>query len=80
MTSRDLPGGSVVKNHPVNVGSEGDMIQSRGQADPFGRGNGNSLCILTWRIPWTEEPGKLQSMGHKESGTTEQLSTTTQGI
>ena len=29
--------------------------------------------ILAWRIPWTEEPGGLQSMGHKESDTTEQL-------
>ena len=26
--------------------------------------------ILAWRIPWTEEPGGLQSMGHKESDTT----------
>ena len=29
--------------------------------------------ILAWRIPWTEEPGGLQSMGRKESDTTEQL-------
>ena len=29
--------------------------------------------ILAWKIPWTEEPGGLQSMGHKESDTTEQL-------
>ena len=29
--------------------------------------------ILAWRIPWTEEPGGLQSMGHKESDTTERL-------
>ena len=28
--------------------------------------------ILAWRIPWTEEPGVLQSMGHKESDRTEQ--------
>ena len=27
--------------------------------------------MLAWRIPWTEEPGGLQSMGHKESDTTE---------
>ena len=27
--------------------------------------------ILAWRVPWTEEPGGLQSMGHKESDTTE---------
>ena len=30
--------------------------------------------ILTWKIPWTEEPGRLQSMGRKESDMTEQLS------
>ena len=29
--------------------------------------------ILSWRIPWTEEPGGLQSMGHKESDMTERL-------
>ena len=29
--------------------------------------------ILAWRIPWTEESGGLQSMGHKESDTTERL-------
>ena len=27
-------------------------------------------CILAWRIPWTEEPGRLQSMGSQESDTT----------
>ena len=29
--------------------------------------------ILVWRIPWTEEPGRLQSKGQKESDTTERL-------
>ena len=29
--------------------------------------------ILTWRIPWTEEPGRLQSMGSLRVGTTERL-------
>ena len=33
--------------------------------------------ILTWKIPWTEEPGWLQSRGHKKSDTTKQLSTHT---
>jgi len=28
-------------------------------------------CILAWRIPWTEEPGRLQSMGSQESDTTD---------
>ena len=30
-----------------------------------GEGNGNHSSILAWRIPWTEEPGWLQSMGHR---------------
>ena len=30
--------------------------------------------ILAWEIPWTEEPGGLQSMGHRESGSADQLS------
>ena len=33
--------------------------------------------ILDWRIPWTEKPGRLQSMGSQESDMTEQLSTHT---
>ena len=28
-------------------------------------------CVLAWRIPWTEEPGGLRSMGHTEADTTE---------
>ena len=31
--------------------------------------------IFAWKIPWTEEPGGLQSMGRKESDTTERLRT-----
>ena len=30
-------------------------------------------AVLAWRIPWTEEPGRLQSWGHKEWYTTERL-------
>ena len=30
--------------------------------------------ILAWKIPWTENPGGLQSLGHRQSDTTEQLS------
>ena len=31
-----------------------------------GEGNGNLLSILAWEVPWTEEPGGLQSMGWQE--------------
>ena len=45
-----------------------------GQKDPLEEGMTTCSSILAWRIPWTEEPGGLQSWGHKESDTTEQLS------
>ena len=34
----------------------------------IGEGNGNPLQFLAWRIPWTEEPGGLQSMGSQRVG------------
>ena len=34
-----------------------------GQEDPLGEGMATHSSILAWRIPWTEEPGRLQSMG-----------------
>ena len=43
------------------------QVQSLGQEDPLERGRGMAThCrILAWKIPWTEEPGGLQSMGSK---------------
>ena len=38
-----------------------------------GEGNGTPLQYFAWKIPWTEEPGRLQSMGSLESDTTERL-------
>ena len=38
-------------------------IQSLGQKDPLEKGMATSSSILTWRVPWTEEPGGLKSMG-----------------
>ena len=48
-------------------------VWSLGQEDPLEKGMGTHLSILARRIPWTEEPGGLQSVGHKELGTTEWL-------
>ena len=39
------------------------QAQSLGQEDPLEKEMGNYSSILAWRIPWTEEPGRLQSMG-----------------
>ena len=41
-------------------------VPSQGQEDPLEEGMATHSSILAWRIPWTEEPGGLQSMGHKE--------------
>ena len=46
-------------------------IQSLGWEDPLEEGIATHSSILAWRLPWTEEPGGLQCIGSKESGTTE---------
>ena len=38
-------------------------VQSLSQEDPLEKGTAPHSSILAWRIPWTEEPGRLQSMG-----------------
>ena len=46
-------------------------VRSLGQEDPLEEEMATHSSILAWKIPWTEEPGQLQSMGHKESDMTE---------
>ena len=55
-----IQGGSVVKNTLTNAGDVG-LIPGLGRSP--GEGNGNPLQYLAWKIPWTEESGRLQSMG-----------------
>ena len=50
-------------------------VRSMGWEDPLEESMAAHSSILAWKIPWTEEPGGLQSMGCKESDTTEPLST-----
>ena len=49
------------------------QVQSVSQEDPLEKEMATHTSILAWRIPWTEDPGGLQSMDHKESDTTERL-------
>ena len=51
------------------------QVQSllQGRKDPLEKEMATHSSTLAWRIPWTEEPGGLQSMGHKELDMTEQL-------
>jgi len=43
-------------------------VQSLGWEDPLENGEATHSSILAWRIPWTEEPGELQSMGLQRAG------------
>ena len=45
-------------------------IQFLGWEDPLEKGMATRSSILAWRIPWTEKPGRLLSMGSQESDTT----------
>ena len=58
-----FPGGSVSKDSTRNAGEAGNTGQSLSQEDPLEMGMATHSSILAWRIPWTEEPGRLQSMG-----------------
>ena len=59
----------MVKDLPVNEGNVRDMGliagsgRSLGQKDPMKEGLATHFSILAWKIPWTEEPGGLQSIG-----------------
>ena len=57
----------VVKNPPASSGDK-DTGGSPGSEDPLEEGMATHPCILAWRIPRTEEPGGLQSMGSQRVG------------
>ena len=53
----------MVKNLPVNAGDTRVAGSIRkGQEDPLQEGMATHSSILVWRIPWVEEPGRLQSI------------------
>ena len=53
----------MVENLTANAGKEGDVVQSLGQEDPLEQEMAIHSSILAWKIPCTEEPRRLQSMG-----------------
>ena len=55
----------TIKNPPA---MQETWVQSLGQEDPLEKGMATHSSILVWRIPWTEEPGRLQSMGLQRVG------------
>ena len=60
-TGSGFPGGSVVKNPPALQETQEMQVQSLGWEDPMEEHMGTHPRILTWRIPRTEEPARLQS-------------------
>ena len=66
----------VVKNHPSLAGYARDvsLIPRRGRSLEEGMATHSS--VIAWRIPWTEEPGRLQFMGLQSQTGLKQLSDT----
>ena len=58
----------VVKNPPANTGDLRDVVQPLSREDPLEEDTATHSSILAWRIPWTEEPGGLQSKGLRRVG------------
>ena len=49
----------MVKNLPAKAGDVETWVQSLRRKDPLKEGTATHSNILAWRIPWTEEPGRL---------------------
>ena len=60
-----FPSSSVVKNLPA---MQETRVRSLGWKDPLEKEMATHSSILAWRIPWTEEPDRLQSMGLQTVG------------
>ena len=54
----------MVKNLPA---MQETMVQSQGQEDPLEKEVATHSSILAWEIPWTQEPGGLQSVGSQRT-------------
>ena len=69
LSSSSFPVALVVKSPPpANSGDIRDAGSTLGREAPLEEGMAAHSSILTWRIPWTEEPGGLQSMGSQRVG------------
>ena len=60
-----FPGGSNGKESACN---EETQVRFLGREDPLEKGMETHSNIVSWRIPWTEEPGGLQSVGSQRVG------------
>ena len=58
----------LVKNPPSNAGDTGTQVWSLGRENPLEKEMATHTSILAWEIPWTKEPGRLQSMESQKVG------------
>ena len=58
----------MVKNPPANAGDIETWVQPLGSEGPLKEGMATHASILAWRIPWIEEPGRLQFIGSQGVG------------
>ena len=65
-TKQDNKGASLVVQMVKSPPAMG--VQSLGWEDPLEEGMATHSSILAWEIPWTEEPGRLQSTGSQRVG------------
>ena len=61
--SKGFCGGSMVKNPPAMQEMQETWVQSVDLEDPLEKEMATKASVIPWRIPWTEEPGGLQSIG-----------------
>ena len=64
---KNLPEKKKKKNLPA---MQETWVRFLGQKDPLEKETETLSSILAWKIPWTQEPGRLQSMGSQELATT----------
>ena len=63
-----FPGGSAINNRPAVQELQKMQVRYLGQEDHLEKGMATHSSILAWKIPWTEEPGGLQSMESQRVG------------
>ena len=64
----------VVKDLPAKHETQETQVRSLGQEGPLKEGMATLSSILAWRIPWTDKPGGLQSIGLQKVGQDTRLS------
>ena len=63
------PGASIIAQLVKNLPAmQETLVRFLGEEDPLEKGKATHSSILVWKIPWTEEPDRLQSMGSQRVG------------